>query len=605
MCGIVGIVGGDQARSELLSGLGRLEYRGYDSAGVAIAQQGRVLVYKETGRVANLAAAVPRHLDGRAGIGHTRWATHGGVTRANAHPHTDASGRVAVVHNGIIENADALRRQLVAMGVELVSTTDTEVLPHLIARAYRGDPLAAVREALGHVHGTYGVAVLFADHPTRLVVARHGSPLVVGIGDGFMKVGSDARALGRGVDRAMYLDDGDLAMLGPRLLQLCRLDGWPVTPRVQRLDQVLVDDDLGDFPHYMAKEIVEQPRSTARALQGRVAAGGVRLAALEDLDLAAFREVVFLACGTSYNAGCVGARMIEGLARVPARAELASEFHQRDAVVSSDTLYVAVSQSGETYDTLAAVRHVASRGGPVASLVNVVGSTIARETGRGVYLHCGPEVAVASTKAFTSQVAVMNLLALAFARSRGVDTAEAAAALRRMPSLLQATVDGTGLGHVGGVAELIRRVDEAGYAFFLGRGPSAAVAAEGALKLRELSYLPCDAFAGGEMKHGPLAMVTEGTPVVAVVPADGHRGAMLANLAEVKARGAWLAVVHAADDTALAELADLSLPVAPSHPAWASMLTAVPLQVLAYGVALARGCDVDMPRNLAKSVTVA
>ena len=605
MCGIVGFVGRRAARGELLGSLARLEYRGYDSAGMALLQSGRLLVYKEVGRVRNLAEAVPVGLHGQAGIGHTRWATHGEVTRANAHPHSDSTGRIAVVHNGIIENAGPLRRQLEAMGVPLSSDTDTEVLPHLIRRAYRGDPLEAVREALQHVHGTWGLAVVFADHPDRIVVARHGSPLVLGLGEGFVKVGSDARALGADVRRVMYLDDGDLAMVGPRLLQLCRLDGRPVAPRVQSLSRVLVDDDLGDFPHYMAKEIMEQPASTARALQGRLSREGVRLAAVEDLDLRRFREVVFLACGTSFHAGCVGARLVESLARLPARAELASEFHHRDAVVDADTLYIAVSQSGETYDTLEAVRHVQRHGAVVASLVNVVGSTIARETGRGVYLHGGLEVSVASTKAFTSQVVVASLLALALAEARGRPTEVAARSLGRLPARVGQTLRHLGLGHVGRMQRLVQRVDAAGYAFFMGRGPSAAVAAEGALKLRELTYLPCDAFAGGEMKHGPIAMITQGTPVVAVVPRDRHRGAMLANLAEVKARGAWVAVVHAADDLELARLADLSLPVASCSSPWCSVLTVLPLQVLAYGVALARGCDVDMPRNLAKSVTVA
>jgi len=607
MCGIVGFVGTVPARDRLMRGLERLEYRGYDSAGLALAQNGRLLVYKEQGRVAALQAAVPEELGGGTGIGHTRWATHGGVTRANAHPHTDATGRIAVVHNGILDNADALRRQLQAHGVEFQSQTDTEVLPPLIRRAYRGDPLAAVREALQHVRGTWGIAVVFAEHPDEIIVARHGSPLAVGLGDGWMRVGSDARALGTSVQRVVYLDDGELARVTPRTLQMVDLHGGAVSPRVQHLDHLLVDDDLGDHPHYMAKEILEQPTSLGRALEGRLRRGGVRLAALEELSLQHLTGVTFLACGTSYHASCVGAEAVERLARVPARAELASEFHSRDALVDPGRLYVAVSQSGETWDTLAAVRHAQRHGAPVAGMVNVVGSTIARDCGRGVYLHCGLEVAVASTKSFTSQVATMHLVALALARAHGRPLEVVEQALARMPDRVASSLRRLGpeLGQGGSLAALVRRIDQAGYAFFMGRGPSAAVAAEGALKLRELSYVPCDAFAAGEMKHGPIAMLTDGTPVVAIVPHDRHREAMLANLAEVKARGAWVAAVHSAGDREVAALADLSLPVSPCRGELSSLVSVVPLQALAYGVALARGCDVDKPRNLAKSVTVA
>jgi len=605
MCGIVGFVGSSPASPRVLDGLQRLEYRGYDSAGIALVQGSRLLVYKETGRVERLRQATPAGLASTCGVGHTRWATHGGVTRANAHPHTDPSGTVAVVHNGIIDNADALRRQLIERGATFASETDTEVLAHLIGQAYSGDPLEAVREALQYVEGTWGLAVVFAGHPHRIVVARNGSPLAIGLGEGWTRVGSDARALGSGVDRVVYLEDGDVGMVGANVMEMQRLDGTVIQPRVQRLDHLFDEDDLAGHPHFMAKEILEQPTSLERALQGRVGRRGIKLAALEDLDLSSLRGLTFLACGTSFHAATVGAHVAESRTRLPCRAELASEFHHRQAVVEADRLYVAVSQSGETWDTLAALRYAQEQGGQVAGIVNVVGSSIARASGRGIYLHCGSEVAVASTKSFTSQVTVMTQLALALARARHREDRHLELALNRLPEMVERTLEWIGLGDGGRMSTLSERVLQSNYAFFMGRGPSAAVAAEGALKLRELAYVPCNSFAGGEMKHGPIAMISRGTPVIAVVPSDSHREAMLHNLSEVKARGAWVAVIHEAGDARAAQLADLSLPVARTHPALASVVSVLPLQVLAYRAALLAGCDVDKPRNLAKSVTVA
>jgi len=605
MCGIVGYVGTQPASARILDGLERLEYRGYDSSGIAVVQGSRLLVYKETGRVERLREATPEELVATCGIGHTRWATHGGVTRANAHPHTSADGKVAVVHNGIIDNADHLRSQLQTLGEPFASDTDSEVLAHLIAKAYRGDPIAAVREALQHVEGTWGLAVVFADHTDRIVVARNGSPLAIGLGDGWMRVGSDARALGGKADRVVYLDDGDVAQITRRSIELQRLDGSRIEPRVQRLDHLIDDDDLGDHTHYMSKEIEEQPDALRRALHGRVGPQGIKLAALEHIDLATVRSITFLACGTSFHAATVGALAAERLARIPCRAELASEFHSRHPVVDPDGLYVAVSQSGETFDTLMALEHAKQHGGQPAGIVNVVGSSIARSCGRGIYLHCGSEIAVASTKSFTSQVSVMTLLALAVARAKGRGDAALEAALLQAPDAVEQTLSWMDLGESGRLLKLSETVHRFGYAFFMGRGPSAAVAAEGALKLRELSYLPCDAFSAGEMKHGPIAMITEGTPVIAVIPSDEHREAMLANISEVKARGAWVAVIHEAGDARATKLADLSLPTARIHPALSALLSVLPLQVLAYRTALLAGCDVDKPRNLAKSVTVA
>jgi glucosamine--fructose-6-phosphate aminotransferase (isomerizing) len=590
----------------LVEGLRRMEYRGYDSAGVAVHDSGGLFIHKDAGRVANLASQLDDAPVGSVGIAHTRWATHGGVTAANAHPHPDGTGRIAVVHNGIIENATAIRQSLSSAGVTFHSETDTEVIPHLIRKHYQGDPVQAVFDTIAQLHGTLGIAVLFADHPDLIVVARNGSPLVVGLGDGEVVVASDPQAVVAHTRRVIYLEDRQLAVVRADGVDVRDFAGLQTVARVETIDG---DYDLAShegYAHFMVKEIHEQPRSVRRALRGRIQLedGNAKLGGLNmgPRDLVGINRVITLGCGTSYHAGMAAAMAIEALARVPARAEIASEFRYRHPIVPRDALFFAISQSGETADTLGAVQEVITKGGDVMGCVNVVGSTIARTIGQGVYLHSGPEIAVASTKAFTSQVTAMLVFTLMLARTRNLSLQEGRAmarALDGMPSLIE-----TYLQAPGQIDEAVQRLRDAPYVLFLGRGFSYPVALEGALKLKELAYIPCEAYPAGEMKHGPIAMLSDGAPVVFIAPSDTQRAKAISNMMEVQARGATVIAVHTVGDTEIADIADLSLPV-PACPDYASpLLTVLPLQLLAYRTALALNRDVDKPRNLAKSVTV-
>jgi glucosamine--fructose-6-phosphate aminotransferase (isomerizing) len=589
-----------------LEGLRRLEYRGYDSAGIALQTPENIWIRKAVGRVAALTDSIDEQPRSHVGIAHTRWATHGGVTQANAHPHTDSEQRVAVVHNGIIENMRSLKSALIDAGVTFRSETDTEVLPHLISRYYRGDPLEAVRSALAKVRGTYGITVMFVDHPDLLVVARNGSPLVVGLGDGETVVASDPQAVVEHTRRVVYLQDREMALVSADDVSVHRLDGSAVDSNVELLE---TDYDVADkegYPHFMLKEIDEQPKSIRRCLRGRIQLdeGNAKLGGLNTTprDLVGIQRVVTVGCGTSYHAGMVGAMAIEALARVPARAEIASEFRHRHPLVPRDALFLAVSQSGETADTLGAVQEIQLKGGEVMGVVNVVGSTIARTCGRGVYLHSGPEVAVASTKAFTSQVTALLVFTLMLARTRDLSMQEgrdAAAALEKIPDLVTSY-----LANPGPIDQVVQAIRDARYVLFLGRGMSYPVALEGALKLKEIAYVPCEAYPAGEMKHGPIAMLEDDTPVICIVPRDAQRTKAISNMKEVEARGAKLIVIHAEGDEEVAALAQISIPV-PDTAAFASpLVTVLPLQLIAYRVGLALDRDVDKPRNLAKSVTV-
>ncbi|MEY3210297.1 MAG: hypothetical protein RIT28_778 [Pseudomonadota bacterium] len=607
MCGIVGYVGPRDAGPVLMDGLRRLEYRGYDSAGVAILEGDTLTIRREVGQVSNLAATMPERTTGHLGIAHTRWATHGGVTRANAHPHADADRRVAVAHNGILDNHTVIRRNLEAEGVVFRSDTDTEVLPHLIHKFYTGDPVEALRRALGEVRGTYGVAVVFADHPDLILAARNGSPLVVGLGEGENFIASDSHALVRYTRRVIYLEDGELAVVKADDVATLRISGGRAAPHtVEELEPVYGVEGKGEFAHYMLKEIHEQPESIARCLRGRVLPeeGNARLGGFEmsPRDLNALSRVQLLGCGTSFHAGLVGALSIEGLARVPSSAEIASEFRARNPVIASDGLYLAISQSGETADTLGAVKEVQVKGGRVMGVVNVVGSSIARSCGAGVYIHSGPEVAVASTKAFTSQVTALFIFTLMLARTRTLsphDASRLARALMEAPEHVRAY-----LASPGPIQEAVRLLVAARYALFMGRGVSWPVAMEGALKLKEIAYIPCEAYPAGEMKHGPIAMLEKGTPVIAIVPQDEHHERTLSNIQEVKARGASIIGIFTRGDEEAERLSDVALPVPVVDPLLTPLVTVLPLQLLAYQAALALGRDIDRPRNLAKSVTV-
>jgi len=607
MCGIVAYIGSDQALPKLLDGLKRLEYRGYDSAGVATLNGEGMWSEKDTGRVASLVERIGSSPpDGHVGIAHTRWATHGGVTRDNAHPHFDQDLGVAVVHNGIIENSSQLRTALVRDGIAFRSKTDTEVLPHLIRRHYQGDPVEAVRKALSQVQGTYGVAVMFADHPELLVAARNGSPLVIGLGEGEVILASDPQAVVAHTRSVVYLQDGELAALSRDGIDVRTISGTKVDSTVETLDSDYTVADKEGFPHFMLKEIHEQPRSIRRALRGRLQVddGNAVLGGLNmpPRDLVAIEKVLHLGCGTSYHAGMTAAMAIESLARVPSRAEIASEYRHRHPIIPREALYFAISQSGETADTLGAVQEVQLKGGQVMGVVNVVGSTIARTCGRGVYVHSGPEIAVASTKAYTSQVAALLVFTLMLARCRNLSLEqgrEVARALDEIPAKVTQY-----LQDPGPIAAAVDHIRSARYVLFLGRGYSYPVALEGALKLKEIAYIPCEGYPAGEMKHGPIAMIDEGTPVVVVAPRDNHADKAVANMMEVKARGAVLIVVHTRGDERMEEVADVSIPVPETADFASSLVTVLPLQLIAYHAGLALERDIDKPRNLAKSVTV-
>jgi glucosamine--fructose-6-phosphate aminotransferase (isomerizing) len=603
VCGIVAYVGSRDCVPILLEGLARLEYRGYDSAGLAVvARSGGLRVHKAKGRVADLSASLPARFKGSPGIGHTRWATHGEPSDINAHPHV--AGTVAVVHNGIIENADELRAKLIAEGAEFTSETDSEVLAHLIARSDHGDLEESVREALTAVVGTYGIAVLDARYPDRIVAARNGSPVVLGIGDKEMFVASDIAALVRYTRQVVHLDDGEVATVQADGFRTSTLDARTTTHEPSVIDADLGSYSADGYTHFMRKDIHEQPRTIERALRGRIEErfstahlGGLNFDARE---ARAIRRVKILGCGSAYYAGEVGAQLIEELARIPADAEPASEFRYRNPVVEADTLYVAVSQSGETYDTLAAVRELKRKGGRVIGVVNAVGSAIARECKGGVYLHAGPEISVTSTKTFTATCVVFGLLALHLGRIHDLSPADGRRVIDGLHELPgQVTEVLAQEERIAGIAK-----DLTGYAgmFFVGRVRGWPIAREGAQKLKEVSYLHAEAYPASELKHGPLALVGPDLPTVAVVPDDELRDKNISTLGEIKARhGRVLVVGHGTLD---ARLADDVVEVPKNEPELDPILLSVPLQLLAYHAAVVLGNDVDKPRNLAKSVTV-
>ena len=611
MCGIVGYIGRREAIPILLEGLRSLEYRGYDSAGLAVIQRNRLQVTKTAGRVQDLRDLVNGRTHATIGIGHTRWATHGEPNDINAHPHTDASGRIAVVHNGIIENAEQLRDALVDRGVTMVSETDTEALAHMIA-AEATDEVSleeAVRRVLRHVEGTYGLVVLDVRHPKELVVARNGSPLVLGIGESEMFVASDVAALVRYTKQVVYLDDAEVATVHATDYRTTSLDGasrrTPGSGNVPTVVEAEAGDyELGSFEDFMRKEIHEQPEALRRALRGRLddrfataRLGGINLDARQ---LRAIRQVKFLGCGSAYYAGQMGALLVEELARIPSDAEPASEFRYRNPVVDPDTLYVAVSQSGETIDTLMAVQELRRKGGQVIGAVNVVGSAIGRECGHGIFLHAGPEVAVASTKAMTSMAATFAMLALLLGRVRDMSAADGqriVAGLRALPEQIEEI-----LAAEEEIAVIAQRFSAAEDMFFIGRVRGWPVAREGAQKLKEISYVHAEGYQAGELKHGPLALINASMPSVVIVPGDDLLAKNISTIEQIKARGGPIIAVSCADLPA--GLADAVIRVPRGEPELDPLLLNIPLQLLAYHVAAKLGRDIDKPRNLAKSVTV-
>jgi glutamine---fructose-6-phosphate transaminase (isomerizing) len=607
MCGIVGYVGHRQAEPVLIEGLRRLEYRGYDSAGVATLAPSGLHVRKRTGRIAELAAHLSEvPAPGRVGIGHTRWATHGQPCDRNAHPHVGGNGEVAVVHNGVIENHAVLKRRLQEEGVVFHSDTDTEVIAHLIARHLDGDLAAAVTRVLPMLKGTYGLAVLSLSEPGVVVGARLGSPLVLGIGEGECFLASDPSALAGFAQKVVYLDDHQVCVLTPKYWRILNRERVPVEAAVHTLDQSAGDLGPGPFDHYMLKEIYEQPEALENCLRGRLddVEGTAHFGGL-NLDPQRLRQVervIMTACGTSYHAALIGEYLLEEFARLPVEVEYASEFRYRNPPIDRNTIVVALTQSGETADTLAALRESRRKGHPVLALCNVVGSSIAREADGGVYLHAGPEVGVASTKAFTNQVAVLAMLALYFGRLRHLSTLQGARMvhdLQAMPDMIRRTLECH--GRVKEIAEKYAYVNNF---LYLGRQYLYPVALEGALKLKEISYIHAEGYPAAEMKHGPIALVDRETPSVFLIPRGGVYEKVMSNLEEIKARkGPVIAVATEGDEETAARADDvIYIPEVPEY--LQPLVAAVPLQLLAYHVALLRGCDVDKPRNLAKSVTV-
>ncbi|MBD40702.1 MAG: glutamine--fructose-6-phosphate transaminase (isomerizing) [Euryarchaeota archaeon] len=605
MCGIIAYHGRRQAAPILVNGLRRLEYRGYDSAGLAI-RSDSFDVQKRTGKVAELESSLPAKMPGTIGIAHTRWATHGGVTDENAHPHLGPEGRVVIVHNGIIENATRIRRHLERQGATFRSETDSEVIAHRLEQAIdKGQsPLKAMRTALKGLRGTWGVCALFLDHD-ELVCARNGSPLVMGETEHGLIVTSDPQPLAEHTDRVIILEDGDIATFGNDGLSIERLEGGQSDTSPITLEESWGEAELGEYPHYMLKEIYEQPEALRHCISGRLNAktgnarlGGMHLTAKQ---LRKVPHVRLLGCGTALNAALIGQQLIERLARIPAVAHVSSEFRYQDPVVNSEALHFAVSQSGETMDTIAAIKEIQLKGGDVHGVVNVVGSTIARLCGQGVYIHSGPEQSVASTKAFSNMVAALTIFAVQIGRARQLSANEArvlAKGLQEVPDLIERY-----LADPGPIDEAVAMVLEAPSLLFLGRGLSANVAKEGALKVMELTYIPCLAYPAGEMKHGPIALLEEGRPVVVVAPDDAVKDKVASAIHECKARGARIILVCTEGDE-LAQEADVAIQVPRTHTLCSPLLTVLPLQLLAYRTALALELDVDRPRNLAKSVTV-
>ncbi|MFI2794564.1 glutamine--fructose-6-phosphate transaminase (isomerizing) [Haloferula sp. A504] len=612
MCGIVGYIGKSSAPEALVRGLRRLEYRGYDSAGMAVLENGSLIVSKAAGKVASLDEKArsewpeDRFQNSRIGIAHTRWATHGPPTEINAHPHLDRSGGIALVHNGIIENYRALRARLESQGHEFLSETDTEVLAHLIGACDQGNLFQAVCDALHQVEGTFGIAAISADEPDRIITARRGSPIVIGIGDDETIIGSDAAAIISHTRQVIYLEDNDIAVVTAEGVEIRDLDRVPVTREVAELGFDAEAAEKGGYEHFMLKEIHEQPDSLRNAIRGRLdfnlgssVLSGMGTSARE---LAEIQRAVLLGCGTSLHAGLVGEYAFEDLADIHAEVQQAAEFRYRNPLITRSDLVVAISQSGETADTLAAVREANQKGAFVMGLCNVVGSTIARETGRGVYLHAGPEISVASTKAFTCQVAVLLMMALKLGRGRRLSRDEGvrlAREIERIPELVERTIRQN-----EAIAALAGRYAEHENAFFIGRGYMYPVALEGALKLKEISYIHAEGYHAAELKHGPIALLEQGTPVVALANDIPGKDKTLGNIEECRARGARiLGVITEGDEDARGFVHD-AIAVPACHPLVATIPSAVALQLFSYHVARHRGCEIDQPRNLAKSVTV-
>ena len=632
MCGIIGYIGRKSAPDIIIEGLRRLEYRGYDSAGLVTINKGKFELRKKTGRINDLAGVLkkqPAH--GQTGIGHTRWATHGPPTDANAHPHLDQSGKIALVHNGVIENHQSLKDKLLAKGHTFASQTDTEVLAHLVGehydeicrsalpgatgRAKNGPPTTgddaptlteAVRRALKEVVGTYGIAVIHSDHPESIVGARRGSPLLLGVGREENFLASDVSAIIAHTRRVVYLNDFEIVTLTGDDFQVSTIEAGTVTPQVKEVEFAAEEVERGKYAHFMLKEIFEQPRVVENALRGRIShddctarLGGLNITPAE---LRAVDRIIFIACGTALHAGMVGKYLIEDLARIPVETDYASEFRYRNSPIDKHTLVFAISQSGETIDTLAAIRECRRKGHKTLGIVNVVGSTIAREVDGGTYMHAGPEIGVAATKTFVSQVTIMALLAVLLGRMRHMAATRGTEILKELetiPGKIESILKQT-----DAIAAVAKKYCEANNFLFLARQYNFPIALEGALKLKEISYIHAEGYPAAEMKHGPIALVEPRTPSVFIAPRNLVYDKTMANIEEVKARKGPIIVVVTEGDTEIGKKADAAIFIPDTLECLQPLLTVIPLQLLAYHIAVLRGCDVDKPRNLAKSVTV-
>ncbi|UCH11622.1 MAG: glutamine--fructose-6-phosphate transaminase (isomerizing) [Fidelibacterota bacterium] len=610
MCGIMGYSGYRSAAEVLIKGLHRLEYRGYDSAGISILEDKRLHTIKTCGKVKDLEGIVPSELTGHIGIGHTRWATHGEPSDTNAHPHHDNSGKIALIHNGIIENHSALRRYLAEEGVTFKSETDTEVLVAYIGHLYGqgGVTLSdAVRRALTTVVGTYGIVVMCEDEPDTLVAARLGSPLVLGIGDNEIIVSSDATPIIEYTRNVVYLGDGEMAVIHASSYELVSIsDNLPVRASEQQLDMTIEQIEKGGYPHFMFKEIMEQVVTIPDAMRGRVdfSAGKVNLGGIRDWEASLLDSdwIYLTACGTSWHAALIGGYLIEELVGIPVKVEHASEFRYRQSIISDRHTVMAISQSGETADTLAAIRKAHEAGALTMGIVNAVGSSIARETDCGVFIHAGPEIGVASTKAFTSQLTVLFLISLLLAQRAGKSQQEIRAILEELEGIGNKVAEVLALSDA--ILVLAGEYQACHNFLYLGRGFQYPIALEGALKLKEISYIHAEGYPAAEMKHGPIALIDENMPVVVMAVKDGTFEKVLSNIQEIKARRGKVLAITDARDPELEELADHIIQVPTTHELLLPLITVIPLQLLAYHIAVLRGCPVDQPRNLAKSVTV-
>ncbi|TDI99495.1 MAG: glutamine--fructose-6-phosphate transaminase (isomerizing) [Caldithrix sp.] len=609
MCGIVGYIGNKDATPILLEGLKRLEYRGYDSAGVAVLTNGKITVEKQPGKISALEQSLAQNaLSGKLGIAHTRWATHGVPNQINAHPHTDTTGRIALIHNGIIENYQTIKTKLESNGYKFSTDTDTEALVNLIAEYYQnGSSLEeAVRAALSQVEGTYGIAVISRDEPDTLIAARRGSPLVVGMGDNEYFVASDVSAIINHTKDVTYLDDNEIAIITRDKVTIKTIDNLEVDKKIEKIAFDLDKIEKSGYDHFMLKEIMEQPQTIEDAMRGRLLSeeGTARLGGIrhEMESLLYAPQILLSACGTSWHASLIGEYMLEEFARTPVEVEYASEFRYRDPIIERGAVMFVISQSGETADTLAAMKEAKRKGAKVFGICNVVGSTIARESDAGIYLHAGPEIGVASTKAFTSQVMVLSLLSLLMARmrnlgaSKGIDIVNE---MKALPKKVEKILQTHEL-----IKEIAKEYHQSQNFLYLGRGYNFPVALEGALKLKEISYIHAEGYPAAEMKHGPIALIDENMPVVFIATKDSTYEKITSNIEEVKARSGRIIAIATEGDEEISKRADHVIYIPPTLEFLTPILTIIPLQLLAYYIAILRGCDVDQPRNLAKSVTV-